>query len=183
MREKRIRKAVIFSAAMAQYVERLPDLHVVLDLVDVDSAKWTQYAERHSWPFSFIYRREGVKLLAVERSAAAQAAATVLVTRGEAELFQRLAPECNGRVHVIENGVDVEYFAPHDDLPSPYARRRRYRLSSPARWITGRTSMRCRGSRVRSCREWRSSGSDARFYIVGMDPATTVSGARDRTRA
>ncbi len=72
---------------MAQYVERLRDLRVVLDLVDVDSAKWTQYAEPARLALSFIYRREGAKLLAVERSVAAQAAATVLVTRGEADLF------------------------------------------------------------------------------------------------
>ena len=42
-----IRKAIVFSGAMAQYVRGL-GLHVVVDFVDVDSAKWSQYAERHS---------------------------------------------------------------------------------------------------------------------------------------
>jgi hypothetical protein len=37
--------AVIFSSAMAQYVEdNMPRLTTVIDFVDVDSAKWTQYA-------------------------------------------------------------------------------------------------------------------------------------------
>jgi hypothetical protein len=36
--------------------------------VDVDSAKWTQYADRHAWPMSWLYRREGQRLLAYERT-------------------------------------------------------------------------------------------------------------------
>ena len=42
-------------------------------------------------------------------------------TRGEADLFIRLAPEFDGRLQVIENGVDTAYFAPSDDRSSPYA--------------------------------------------------------------
>jgi sugar transferase (PEP-CTERM/EpsH1 system associated) len=171
--ENNIRKAVVFSAAMAQYAERLPNLAVVLDLVDVDSAKWTQYAERHAWPFSFIYRREGVKLLAVERSAAAQAVATVLITRGEADLFVRLAPECSGRVHVIESGVDTNYFVPHDDRPSPYA------AGEAPIVFTGAMDYWPNIDAV----SWfarevlpllAQQRPEARFYIVGMNPAKAV---------
>ena len=170
---KNIRKAVVFSAAMAQYVELLPDMRVVLDLVDVDSAKWAQYADRHSWPLSSIYRREGVKLLAVERSAAARAAATVLVTRGEADLFVLLAPECSDRVHVIEAGVDIDYFAPHDDRPSPFA------VDEAPIVFTGvmdywpnidAVSWFAREVLPRVAQQRR----DARFHIVGMNPAKTV---------
>jgi sugar transferase (PEP-CTERM/EpsH1 system associated) len=114
-----IRKAVVFSGAMAQYVRGL-GLHVVLDFVDVDSAKWSQYAERHTWPSSFVYRREGERLLSFERAAAASSAASVFVTRAEAELFNRLAPECKGRVHVIEMGVDTDYFSPSAECASPF---------------------------------------------------------------
>ena len=168
-----IRKAVVFSTAMAQYVERLPNMRVVFDLVDVDSAKWTQYASRHAWPLSFIYRREGAKLLAVERSAAAQAAATVLITRGEADLFMRLAPECSGRVHVIESGVDTNYFTPHRDLPSPYA------VGEAPIVFTGAmdywpnvdaVSWFAREVLPRLVQQW----PDARFYVVGMNPAKAV---------
>jgi len=72
--EHGIRKAVVFSAAMAQYVRDLAGLRVVLDFVDVDSAKWSEYAQRHAWPSSFVYRREGAKLLAFERTAAERSA-------------------------------------------------------------------------------------------------------------
>jgi sugar transferase (PEP-CTERM/EpsH1 system associated) len=170
----RIRKAVVFSAAMAQYVEPPFNLRVVLDLVDVDSVKWTQYAKRHAWPLSSIYRREGAKLLAFERRAAKRAAATVLVTRGEANLFIQLAPECSTRVHVIENGVDTDYFVPKGDRPSPYASGEVPIVFTGAMdywpnidavsWFAREVLPRVAQQR-----------SDARFHIVGMNPTKTVS--------
>ena len=171
--ENNIRKAVVFSAAMAQYVEARSEMRVVLDLVDVDSAKWTQYADRHAWPFSSIYRREGEKLLAVERKAAMQTVATVVVTRGEADLFARFAPECRSRVHVIENGVDTGYFAPHDDRPTPYAANEAPIVFTGAMdyWPNiDAVEWFAREVLSRVARERR----DARFYIVGMNPAKAV---------
>ena len=66
LREERISAAVIFSSVMAQYVRHVPQLRVLVDFVDVDSAKWTQYAPNHRWPMSWLYRREGERLLAFE---------------------------------------------------------------------------------------------------------------------
>ena len=91
-RSQKIDAAVIFSSAMAQYVESIPRLQTVVDFVDVDSAKWTQYAPNHRWPMSWLYRREGRKLLAYEREVAARSARSFFVTVAEVELFNRLAP-------------------------------------------------------------------------------------------
>ncbi len=173
IRQNNIRKAVVFSSAMAQYVERLPGLHVVLDLVDVDSAKWMQYAERRRWPASFIYRREGEKLLEVERRATARAAASVFVTRSEADLFVRLAPECSSKVHVIEMGVDTGYLAPRDDRSSPYS------ANEAAIVFTGAMDYWPNIDAVTwFAREVLPSvvrqRPDARFYIVGMNPPKSV---------
>ncbi|MGH6624555.1 MAG: TIGR03087 family PEP-CTERM/XrtA system glycosyltransferase, partial [Burkholderiaceae bacterium] len=117
---QKIRKAVVFSGAMAQYVRDIPGLHVVLDFVDVDSAKWTQYAANHSWPASFVYRREGERLLRFERHASASSAVSVFVTQAEAELFIHLAPESAESVHVVEMGVDTDFFASDVQRPSPF---------------------------------------------------------------
>ena len=128
---------------------------------------------RHAWPLSYIYQREGAKLLAVERSAAAQAVATVLITRGEADLFVRLAPECNGRVHVIESGVDTEYFAPHGERPSPYPSDEAPIVFTGAMdyWPNiDAVSWFAREVLPRLAQE----RPDARFHIVGMNPAKTV---------
>ncbi len=112
---------VVFSSAMAQYVEGIPRLRTVIDFVDVDSAKWTQYAPQHRWPMSWLYRREGKLLLDYERRMAAWAARSFFVTDNEAALFRRLAPECAVRVDTVCNGVDSDYFSPEDDRLSPYA--------------------------------------------------------------
>lgn len=175
--EHGIRKAVVFSGAMAQYVQDL-DLHVVLDFVDVDSAKWSQYADHRSWPSSFVYRREGERLLSFERGAAARSACSVFVTRSEAELFAELAPECKGRVHVIEMGVDTAYFSSDAQRASPFAAGEAAIVFTGAMdyWpnIDGAVWF---AQQVMP--EVRSVRPDARFYAVGMRPAAAVSRLAD----
>jgi len=113
---------IVFSSAMAQYVAGADAPRTVLiDFVDVDSAKWVQYADSRWWPLSWVYRREGSRLLAFERAAADRATRAFFVTDAEADLFRRLAPGCVGRIETIGNGVDTEQYAPSEALPSPFA--------------------------------------------------------------
>ncbi|MFO8155042.1 MAG: glycosyltransferase, partial [Thiohalospira sp.] len=70
---------------------------------------------------SWVYRREGERLLAFERTLATRGHGLVLVTPEEAALFARLVPEAADRVHAVENGVDAEYFSPDHIFGSPYA--------------------------------------------------------------
>ncbi len=175
----RIRKAVVFSAAMAQYVQDLPEVRFVLDLVDVDSAKWAEYAERHSWPTSYVFRREGEKLFEFERGVAERAAANVFVTRGEADIFLRRAPRFERHVHVIQNGVNTDYFAPHAERTSPYAANEAPIVFTGAMdywpnvdaviWFASEVLPAILAERP-----------DARFYIVGMNPAPTVAALASR---
>ncbi len=113
---------VIFSSVMAQYVSgaNKPSGPVLLDFVDVDSAKWSQYASNHSWPLSWIYKREGQRLLAFERATAMQANCSFFVTDMEKALFLRLAPECAGRVETLCNGVDANYYSPDRNRLTPF---------------------------------------------------------------
>jgi sugar transferase (PEP-CTERM/EpsH1 system associated) len=111
---------VVFSSAMGQYALRCPGLPMLVDLVDVDSAKWTEYAPAHAWPMSWLYRREGNRLLSYERSLVARATASFLVTSKEVELFNALAPELAGMVQVSSNGVDADYFSGDPGRASPY---------------------------------------------------------------
>ena len=113
---------VVFSSSMMPYAQRhAAGRPVLLDLVDVDSAKWSQYASNHAWPMSWLYRREGERLLAYERQAVRGATASFLVTAQEVALFERLAPECRGRVAAVANGVDADFFAPDPARPSPFS--------------------------------------------------------------
>ena len=124
MAEHKIDSIVIFSSVMVQYVrlgagKNAPP--VLVDFVDVDSAKWTQYADNHRWPLSWLYRREGQRLLAYERKVAVQSTHSFVVTENEVALFLRLAPECSDRVAALCNGVDAEFFAPDPARASPFA--------------------------------------------------------------
>jgi len=122
MRQHAIDATVIFSSVMAQYVMDKPHTPPMLvDFVDVDSAKWTQYASNHRWPMSWLYAREGRELLRFERLVAAAAKRSFFVTDNETALFLKHAPECEGQVEAVSNGVDSDFFAPQAAYPSPFA--------------------------------------------------------------
>ena len=117
-----LQASVVFSSSMAPLAQSLlPTVPMLVDFVDVDSAKWTQYAPDHRWPLSWLYRREGRALLAYERRVAAQARQSFFVTPNEVALFLSQAPECQGRVQPLCNGVDAEFFQPNAAQASPFA--------------------------------------------------------------
>jgi polysaccharide biosynthesis protein PslH len=120
MAAHRIDAIVVFSSAMAQFVPEAPSMPVLVDFVDVDSAKWTQYAGNHRWPLSWLYRREGKRLLAYERAVAARSQRSFFVTDNEAALFKAAAPECAARVQAVGNGVDSDFFAPDATRATPF---------------------------------------------------------------
>lgn len=121
--ERGIRRALVFSSGMAPYLlgARYSGLRRVIDFVDVDSDKWAQYAGTTSRLTRWIYRREAVRLLALERRIAGEFDGSVFVSAAEAELFRKLAPESADKVSFAYNGVDTVYFDPDLPLPSPYA--------------------------------------------------------------
>ncbi|MDI3513124.1 MAG: polysaccharide biosynthesis protein PslH [Rhodocyclaceae bacterium] len=171
--EHGIRAAVAFSGPMAQYLD-VPGLaRRIIDFCDVDSAKWTQYAAEHRWPMSWLYRREGARLLDFERAAAARADASLFVTAAEAELFRRAAPEASSRIGVMQNGVDADFFSPAHGGESPYP------VGGPVIVFSGAMDYWPNVDAV----GWfatellpriRQQVPGARFWIVGMNPAPAV---------
>ncbi len=119
--EQGIKKAVVYSSPMAQYVldqDRLSSR--VVDFVDVDSDKWRQYAWQKSWPLSWVYRREAKKLFQFEHKVANAFDASLFVSAAEADLFRQMAPDTATKVGHYNNGVDFDYFDPQQTLPNPY---------------------------------------------------------------
>jgi sugar transferase (PEP-CTERM/EpsH1 system associated) len=110
----------IFSTAMAPYVLPTRRHGLILDMQDIDSEKWTAYAAQASIPMKWVWAREGRTLLNYERKAAAACDATLLVSEPECARFAELSPATTGRVHALEQGVDLTIFAPGLDLPTPY---------------------------------------------------------------
>lgn len=120
LRQHSIDAVVVFSSAMGQYVPKGTRATLLVDFVDVDSAKWTEYAPNHRWPLSWLYRREGRRLLAYERALAQRARRSFFVTDNEVALFAGMAPECAATLDTVSNGVDAEFFAPDAGRASPF---------------------------------------------------------------
>lgn len=116
----KVTRGLAFSSAMAQFMPENLERRV-LDMVDVDSDKWMQYAPTQRWPISWIYAREGRKLAQWEAQVAQEFDATLLVSQDEAALLQQRAPQAQQKIGAFENGVDSEYFSPDRDYPNPYA--------------------------------------------------------------
>lgn len=173
VREQGIRKAVVFSSAMAQYVSGIDGLRVVVDFVDVDSAKWVQFGRARRWPLSAVFAREAGRLLAFERVVARRADASVFVTRGEAELFRKLAPECASRVCHAANGVDTNFFCPQQDLPNPYGADEEAIVFTGAMDYWPNVDAVCWFARE-SLPAILAERPRARFYVVGMAPSAAV---------
>lgn len=168
-----IKKAVVFCSTMAQYLDRHPQVRRVVDLVDVDSAKWSEYAPRHRWPMSWLYRREARTLLDFEAHAVAAADAAYLVTPAEVALFDALAPAQKGRVSAVPNGVDTAFFDPSHAGVSPYGPDVRPVVFTGAMDYWPNVDAACWFAHEVMPRI-RAAEPAARFYVVGMNPAPAV---------
>ena len=73
----------------------LRSVPVVLDMVDVDSAKWSALAVTAALPLSWIYRREATVLRRFEAMAMDRAAVTLVVNQREQEIARDIAPSAH----------------------------------------------------------------------------------------
>jgi glycosyltransferase involved in cell wall biosynthesis len=98
-----------FSGQMAQY---LPDdgPPVVMDFVDMDSAKFAGFADDSRGPMRWMMRREARLLGAFEREIASRVSASLFVSEAEAALFR--TGGATGRILAVENGIDSVTFDP-----------------------------------------------------------------------
>jgi len=171
--EQGIERAFVYSSSMAQYVIDVPEIATVVDFVDMDSAKWSEYASRRMWPASALFQREARCLLAYEKAVAARASASVFVTEDEKRRFLAEARDASPRIFAIPNGVDSDYFSPFHELTSPFAAGERAVVFTGAMdywpnidaviWFAREVlpALRERDPRVR-------------FYVVGMNPDVAV---------
>ncbi len=168
-----VERVFVYSSAMARYVLNTTGPVRIMDFADIDSDKWRQYAEVARWPMSWIYRREGSKLLQWERNIARKFDHSLFISEAEADDFRKLAPESAGKIAALSNGVDSNYFSPDRDYPNPYP------LESPQLVFTGAMDYRPNiDAVVWFAREVlpliRQHHSNAGFCIVGNRPAAEV---------
>jgi polysaccharide biosynthesis protein PslH len=104
---------VMFCSSMAPYLKcrGLADVPAIVDFVDVDSQKWRDYAAKASGLKRLLFTLEGKRLCRLEQRLCRRANTVMVVSEDEANLLRKTAPDAP--VRAIENGVDLDYFAPN----------------------------------------------------------------------
>ena len=117
LRERSFDLIFVHCSSVARYVERIDHIPKILDFGDMDSQKWMDYAHFKRFPMNLGYRLEGMKLVAEEKRLARAFDVCTATTRAELET---LDSHRTGAVSDwFPNGVDSEYFAPHNDAYDP----------------------------------------------------------------
>lgn len=141
----------------------------VMDLIDVDSCKWRQYAEESPVWTSWIYRYEGEHLAEYEKYIAQTFDHVLVVSEQEKKAFPGGGDTPN--LEAMSNGVDLEFFKP-DAFGGPAPIR-------PTLVFTGAMDYRPNIEGI----SWfvesvfpqiRAAVSDVELLIVGSKPAKEV---------
>ena len=183
----------VYSSTMAQYVPRELETRTVVDLVDVDSEKWRDYAHRTQPPMAWIYELETHRLRRYEHAIVSRFAHTVVTTKREAALLKDLDEFTRrARLHTITNGVDLNHYRPTalteftaSSLPES-ERRFLSDLSKPRLVFTGAMDYYANVEGVRYFADKvfpliRERAPQVEFFIVGSNPTAEVKrlGERD----
>ncbi|MGH9766596.1 MAG: TIGR03087 family PEP-CTERM/XrtA system glycosyltransferase [Blastocatellia bacterium] len=161
----------VYSSTMAQYAPRELASRTVVDMVDVDSEKWRDYAGRANWLMSRLYMLEWKRLRRYEHEIVTRFANTVVTSGREAALLDNLDEFTRrARVRVITNGVDLDYFQPSAQAPD---------TTSPGLVFIGAMDYFANVDGARYFAEEvfpliRSRESRAKFSIVGANPTAEV---------
>lgn len=104
--------ALLYCSSMGAYSHAFHHRpkRVVVDLVDVDSQKWLDYAHASRGVKKWLYHRESRKIRNLERRLSTDSDAVSVISREEAELFRSWHQD--REAHPISNGVDHEYYSP-----------------------------------------------------------------------
>jgi polysaccharide biosynthesis protein PslH len=105
------------SSPMAEYIlrsgpsmEKVGNPLLLMDLMDVDSCKWRQYAEKCSGIKRWLYNREAILLSDYEKKIVREFDHVFLVSEQEKYLLSEDFSASN--VSAMSNGVDMKYFRP-----------------------------------------------------------------------
>jgi sugar transferase (PEP-CTERM/EpsH1 system associated) len=144
-------------------LDRFP---LVVDMVDVDSAKWAALAQVAGWPKRSVYRREARLLSQFERETTTRAFCTLVVNAREAQTLEQMTPDAT--IQVMPNGVDLGALAPAAALKTSadvvFCGVMNYQPNVEAvLWFARHVWPRIKQRRP-----------DARFVVVGSDPVSGI---------
>jgi sugar transferase (PEP-CTERM/EpsH1 system associated) len=179
--EKRPERIVVYSSGAARYAcgPAARRTRRLLDLCDLDSEKWREYARRARGPMRWVYDREARTLAAREREWIGEFDATLLSSEAERDLLRRQIGAEAEQVDVVGNGVDAAYFDPGLPIEAPSAD------TGPTVVFTGAMDYLANVDAVTWFADavWPrvlAAKADARFLIVGSRPHARVRALSER---
>ena len=160
--------AVAYCSGMARlaFHPTLTQVPFVLDMVDVDSAKWARMADATRGLRKWIYQREARTLRQFEMKVVRHARTTLVVNERERDLLLELAPDA--RVVAIPNGIDLAAFAPSRE-PRPSSNIVFCGVMNYAPNVEGVCWF--------AAQVWpavKAARPDARLVVVGAEPAREI---------
>lgn len=167
---------LVHCSSMGPYVASHRGCRRIMDFGDADSEKWFEYSHTAPWPLSLAFRVEGRKVRSYERRLGARFDACSVNAPRERDVLRTYVPT---PIHVIPNGVDLEYFRSRRAPSDTYV---------PHRLIfTGNMSYRPNVDAVGHLvadilPRVRQQVPGVGLYIVGMDPAPAVRKLADGDR-
>lgn len=165
---------VIFSGQMGQYIPEDFSDRVIVDLCDVDSAKFEGYAAdgERVW----LNAREARLLSQEEQRLGQRADVTILISENEAELYRsRLVDPKRANIQVIGNGIDAAFFDPHVVAAHPQLTAE----SAPQLVFTGQMDYRPNEQAAlwvidHLMPQLREIKPNAQFHVVGRNPTQSL---------
>lgn len=175
VRAQGIETIVVFSGQMGQYIPDSFAGRVIVDLCDVDSAKFENYAAggERIW----LNSREARLLAREEERLTRRSDATILISEPEADLLRsRLLCDDAAPVAAIGNGIDAGFFDPQAASAHPKLAGE----AGPHFVFTGQMDYRPNETAARWAIEVllpaiRTRYADAQMHIVGRSPTAALS--------
>lgn len=156
------------SSGVARYLDNnaLNGARRWVDLIDVDSRKWLDYATTSNPLVAQVYKREGVRLREIEKRLASGCERLTVVTDAEVEEFRSFSQA--GQVSAVTNGVDLDFF----ERPDTHDEQQKCVFVGVLNYKPNVDGV------IWFCQNvWpqvREAHPAARFEIVGRDPAPEV---------
>lgn len=164
----------VFSSQMAQFIPPSFAGRVVMDFVDMDSAKFAAYAKAARGPMKWVHAREARLLGAFEQQVARRADLSLFVSPAEAAVFCAELNDPAVRVDGVSNGIDCLFYDPSGVAAAPYAGQ-----PGPHLVFTGQMDYAPNVDAVAHFAQAvlpmvQAVHRDAQFHIVGRSPSPAV---------
>lgn len=169
---------VCTSSVMAAYLyaldlrsEPLAQCQLIMDFMDLDSDKWTQYARSAKRPLRWIYSREAQLIAQLEQRVYHDFARCFFISDNEVNLFSNRLSNTE-KLSVLANGIDTKMFYPATPKMGEA-------LTAPVFLFTGVMNYLPNEDAViwfveKMWARIRQRWPGATFYIVGMLPSLRV---------